>query len=155
MWGQNEIEISGLADNTVVVLVPEGGDEVQTMKAGLMEVADIFVVNKSDRAGADLYVKNLLSMLAPAFSAKTEEIPVIKTIASQNEGIEKLYEWITGRNSNDQNENKVKLFAQKAYTLLAKQRMKDIDIKLLQEDIAALVKQHRFNLYLYLKRFTG
>ena len=55
--GQSEIEIAGLADSTVVVLVPEAGDEVQTMKAGLMEIADLFVVNKADRPGADLFVK--------------------------------------------------------------------------------------------------
>src|ERR1043166_6544478 len=57
--GQSEIEIAGLADVTVVIVVPEGGDEVQTMKAGLMEIADIFVVNKSDRPGADAFAKNL------------------------------------------------------------------------------------------------
>src|SRR4051812_11793265 len=51
--GQNEVEIAGLADTTVVVFVPEAGDDIQTMKAGLMEIADIFVVNKSDRQGAD------------------------------------------------------------------------------------------------------
>lgn len=55
--GQSEIEIAGLADVTVVVMVPESGDEVQTMKAGLMEIADIFVINKSDRPGADLLEK--------------------------------------------------------------------------------------------------
>ena len=60
--GQSEIEIAGLADVTVVVVVPEAGDEVQTMKAGLMEIADIFVVNKADRPGADLFVKNLHPM---------------------------------------------------------------------------------------------
>src|SRR6201993_1929586 len=65
--GQSEIEIAGLADTTVVVIVPEGGDEVQTMKAGLMEIADIFVINKSDRPDADLFVKNLNLMMAPAF----------------------------------------------------------------------------------------
>ena len=51
--GQSEVEIAGLADTTVVVLVPEAGDEVQTMKAGLMEIADVFVVNKADHADAD------------------------------------------------------------------------------------------------------
>ena len=65
--GQSEIEIAGLADATVVVLVPEAGDEVQTMKAGLMEIADVFVVNKSDRPESDLFVKNLRLMLAPTF----------------------------------------------------------------------------------------
>jgi LAO/AO transport system kinase len=62
--GQSEIEIAGLADITIVVLVPEAGDEVQTMKAGLMEIADLFVVNKADRPDADMFVKNLRQMLA-------------------------------------------------------------------------------------------
>src|ERR1700741_2657143 len=66
--GQSEIEIAGLADVTVVVVVPEAGDEVQTMKAGLMEIADVFVVNKSDRPDADTFVKHLRLMLAPTFS---------------------------------------------------------------------------------------
>ena len=65
--GQSEIEIAGLADVTVVVVVPEAGDEVQTMKAGLMEIADIFVVNKSDRPGADMFVKNLAVDAGPHF----------------------------------------------------------------------------------------
>ncbi|MDF2384144.1 methylmalonyl Co-A mutase-associated GTPase MeaB [Nostoc ellipsosporum NOK] len=80
--GQSEIEIAGLADVTVVVVVPEAGDEIQTMKAGLMEIAQIFAVNKSDRPGADTFVKNLRQMLAPAFSRTHIEIPVIKTVAS-------------------------------------------------------------------------
>src|SRR3954469_17715443 len=58
--GQSEIEIAGLADTTVVVMVPGSGDEVQIMKAGLMEIADIFVVNKSDYPGADLFMKDLV-----------------------------------------------------------------------------------------------
>ena len=88
--GQSEVEIAGLADVTVVVVVPEAGDEVQTMKAGLMEIADIFVVNKSDRPDADSFVKNLRSMLAPAYHKKNHEIPVLKTIASQKQGMEEL-----------------------------------------------------------------
>src|SRR4051794_4105909 len=61
--GQSEVEIAGLADTTIIVLVPEAGDEVQTMKAGLMEIGDIFVVNKADRPGADTFVKNLRQIL--------------------------------------------------------------------------------------------
>ena len=76
--GQSEVEIAGLADITVVVVVPEAGDEVQTMKAGLMEIADIFVVNKADRPDADQFVKNLRLMLAPAFHNRYDEVPVIK-----------------------------------------------------------------------------
>src|SRR5215831_4748647 len=88
--GQSEVEIAGLADTTIVVVVPEGGDEVQTMKAGLMEIADIFVVNKSDRPDADQFVKNLRQLLAPAYSRQTHEIPIIKTIASEKKGIDEL-----------------------------------------------------------------
>ncbi|HET9431553.1 MAG TPA: methylmalonyl Co-A mutase-associated GTPase MeaB, partial [Chitinophagaceae bacterium] len=92
--GQSEIEIAGLADLTVVVMVPEAGDEVQTMKAGLMEIADIFVVNKADRPDADLFVKNLQLMLAPAFSKHYNEVPVVKTVATQKQGIKELLDII-------------------------------------------------------------
>src|SRR5437868_11796442 len=85
--GQSEIEIAGLADITIVVVVPEAGDEVQTMKAGLMEIADIFVVNKADRPDADTFVKNLRSMLAPAFHHHRHEIDIIKTIANTGVGV--------------------------------------------------------------------
>lgn len=61
--GQSEVEIAGLADTTVVVMVPESGDEVQAMKAGIMEIADIMVVNKADRAEADLLAKHLRTIL--------------------------------------------------------------------------------------------
>lgn len=64
--GQSEIDIAGLADTTIVVLVPEAGDEVQVMKAGLMEIADVFVVNKSDRPHAATFAKNLKQMIPPA-----------------------------------------------------------------------------------------
>lgn len=85
--GQSEIEIAGLADTTVVVVVPESGDEVQTMKSGLMEIANIFVINKSDRPGADLFEKNLRMMLAPAFHNQVHELPVIKTVATEKRGL--------------------------------------------------------------------
>src|SRR6476620_4479902 len=80
--GQSEIEIAGLTDATIVVVVPESGDEVQTMKAGLMEIADIFVINKSDRPDADLFERNLKLMLAPSFTKSAKEIPIIKTVAT-------------------------------------------------------------------------
>ena len=88
--GQSEVEIAGLADTTVVVLVPEAGDEIQTMKAGVMEIADLFVVNKSDRPDADRFVHHLRQMMAPAFSRKQREIPILRTVASRQEGINEL-----------------------------------------------------------------
>ena len=83
--GQSEVEIAGLADVTLVVMVPESGDEVQTMKSGLMEIADIFIVNKSDRPGADKLVQSLHLM-----SSTHKEIPIIKMIATRKEGISEL-----------------------------------------------------------------
>src|SRR5579872_1725603 len=88
--GQNEIEIAGLADTTLVVLTPEVGDDIQSMKAGLLEVADIFIVNKSDRPDADLFVRNLRSMQTPAFRKEGRDIPVVKTVAWQKQGIAEL-----------------------------------------------------------------
>lgn len=150
--GQSEVEIAGLADVTIVVVVPEAGDEVQTMKAGLMEIADIFVVNKSDRPDADLFVKNLRLMLAPAFSNHVTPVPVIKTIASQKEGIRELINSIQQEISlpKDQ-EKKYWLLAEKAYYLIQEKRMKDVDKELLKEKIKE--KESGFNLYRFIKDF--
>lgn len=71
--GQSEVEIAGLADLSIVVLVPESGDEVQNIKSGIMEIADIFVVNKSDRDGADAFANNLKKLV----HQKSVKIPVI------------------------------------------------------------------------------
>jgi LAO/AO transport system kinase len=124
--GQSEIEIAGLADVTLVVLVPEAGDEIQTMKAGLMEIADIFVVNKADRPGADAFVKNLRMMLAPAFMHHREEVPIIQTTATTGEGMDKLMQAIEGRTQQDTHERKAWLMAERAYKLIQRQRMRDV-----------------------------
>jgi LAO/AO transport system kinase len=149
--GQSEIEIAGLADTTVVVVVPEAGDEVQTMKAGLMEIANVFVVNKADRPDADFFVKNLRQMLAPAFANTQHEIAVIKTIASQKEGIKKLLEKIIEHQQHLQSsDKKYWLLAEKAYHLIQQKRMKDIDKKQLKEQ---LEKTGENNLYRFIEKF--
>lgn len=146
--GQSEIEIAGLADTTVVVIVPEAGDEIQTMKAGLMEIADIFVVNKSDRPDADLFVKNLRLMLAPSFSNHQYEIAIIKTIASEQKGLDELLEKIMlHQQSGLNNDRKIFLLAEKAFHLIQNKRMKDIDKKKLKEEISKQLKEPSFNLY--------
>jgi LAO/AO transport system kinase len=151
--GQSEIEIAGLADATVVVVVPEAGDEVQTMKAGLMEIADIFVVNKSDRPDADLFVRNLRLMLAPAFHNHTMPVPVIKTIALQKKGIEELMKTINEiLHHKTEKEKRYWLLAEKAYHLIQKKRMKDIN----KENIKTAVKNagNEFNLYLFIENYS-
>lgn len=151
--GQSEIEIAGLADATVVVVVPEAGDEVQTMKAGLMEIADVFVVNKADRPDADTFVKNLRLMLAPAFHNHTMPVPVIKTIALQKKGIEELMKTINEPlHHKTDNEKRYWLLAEKAYHLIQKKRMKDIN----KENIKTAVKNagNKFNLYLFIENYS-
>jgi LAO/AO transport system kinase len=87
--GQSELDIAKAADTTIVVLVPESGDSVQAMKSGLMEIADFFVVNKSDREGADQAVRALKTILTFRIThARNEWIPdVVKATASKAEGI--------------------------------------------------------------------
>jgi LAO/AO transport system kinase len=93
--GQSELDIAQTADTTVVVLVPESGDAVQTMKAGLMEIGDIFVINKSDREGSDALGVALRTMLHLKMTRDTDrETPVVKTIATQNKGIDELADFI-------------------------------------------------------------
>jgi len=94
--GQTELDIMQMADTTVVVLVPESGDAIQTMKAGLMEAADVFVVNKADRPGAPALVAELkfaahLHATSPASPKDVEwEIPVLSTVAENGSGIAEL-----------------------------------------------------------------
>jgi len=88
--GQSELDVMYVADDIVVVLVPESGDSVQALKAGLLEVADLFIVNKADRPGAKSLVSELqfISETSPDPSRKPE---VIETIATQDEGVDHLY----------------------------------------------------------------
>ena len=88
--GQDEVDIVRLADITVVILVPGMGDDVQTIKAGIMEIADLFVINKSDREGADRVEREIKAMqtLAPRRDKWTP--PVLKTVATENKGVAEL-----------------------------------------------------------------
>ncbi len=93
--GQTELDIMGVADTVVVIVGPESGDAIQTMKAGLMEIADIFVVNKADRAGAQRMAAEIRATLEmrDAESGKWNP-PVLLTVASSGEGIEDVNEAI-------------------------------------------------------------
>jgi LAO/AO transport system kinase len=149
--GQSEIEIAGLADVTVVVVVPEAGDEVQTMKAGLMEIADVFVVNKADRPDADTFVKNLQQMLAPTFSKHYNEVPIVKTIASQKEGIKELLDIILHQLQKAHLTDKTFwLLAERAFYLIEQKRMKDISKVKLKKEIEAAHQKGNFNMYKFI-----
>jgi LAO/AO transport system kinase len=88
--GQDEVDIVRLADVTVVILVPGMGDDVQTIKAGIMEIADIFVINKSDRDGAEHVEREIRTLQSLAMRSDRWTPPIVKTIASEGRGIEEL-----------------------------------------------------------------
>ena len=94
--GQAEVEVASLADTTLVLLAPGMGDGIQAAKAGILEVADVFVVNKADRDGADSVVRDLRYMLSLG-DRRTDEgwrVPIVKTVASRGEGADEVVEQI-------------------------------------------------------------
>jgi LAO/AO transport system kinase len=147
--GQSEVEIAGLADATVVVLVPESGDDIQVMKAGLMEIADTFVVNKCDRPAADLFVKNLQARTG------NKNIPVLKTVANTKEGITALYESILNHlRQTHTSEKKYQLLAQRVYHIIRDKRMKDTDMEKLVLEVKSAYANQRFNLYKVVSQYS-
>lgn len=94
--GQDEVEIVRLAEVTVVILVPGMGDDVQTIKAGIMEIADIFVINKSDREGAERVEREIRAMQSLATRSDNWTPPIVKTVASEGKGIAELASAIAG-----------------------------------------------------------
>src|SRR5580692_2133827 len=92
--GQDEIDIVRLADCVIIVMVPGLGDDIQNMKAGLMEIGDIFVLNKADREGADRLEQQLMAMLSLVMPRDGWHPPVVRTVASESKGIETLAETI-------------------------------------------------------------
>jgi LAO/AO transport system kinase len=91
--GQAEVEVAGLADTTLVALAPGFGDAVQVAKAGILEVADVFVVNKADRDGAQVVARDLRQMLHLG-EARPWQVPVVLTVAERGDGVDKLVEAI-------------------------------------------------------------
>lgn len=148
--GQSEIEIVGLADTTVLVLVPESGDDVQAIKSGIMEIADIFVVNKSDRDGANTFVKNIAE-LVHSKPLSNWNIPVIKAIATKNEGVDELLKQINEHQKIEENTKRSYLLAEKAYRIIQNNKMKSISKQDLKIDIEKELSKKEFNLYRFLK----
>lgn len=97
--GQVELDIAGAAHSTVVVLVPESGDAIQTMKAGLMEIGDLFCVNKSDREGADRLAMEIETMVEMKARANGWLPPVVKTIATTGAGVTSLLDQLDAHRS--------------------------------------------------------
>ena len=151
--GQSEVDIAALADITIVMLVPEGGDIIQTMKAGVMEVADIFVINKYDRPDADNYYNNLKQMLAPVFNRSQKEIPVLKTIASHKEGVEELYKIIGVWEFDVESSKRIELLAEKVWSIIQSKKMKGINKTELKKELSVAATKPGFNIYDFAEKY--
>src|SRR5271165_6202130 len=103
--GQDEVDIVRLADITVVMLVPGMGDDVQTIKAGIMEIADIFVINKSDREGAERVEREIRALQSLAVRQDGWTPPIVKTVASEGRGVPELAAAVTAYEAYLQKEN--------------------------------------------------
>jgi LAO/AO transport system kinase len=144
--GQSEIDIASLADIKIVVLVPEAGDDIQSMKSGLMEIADVFVINKSDRPDADKFARTLEAMLHGR-NDSDKKIPVIKAVGLTGQGIYELYEAIHDQKSTAY--QPLDLITERVYQLIRKNRMKDISKQKLKEEIRN--RGTDFNLYKFVQ----
>ena len=119
-----------------------------------MEIADIFVVNKADREGANLFVKNLMQFLHTQ-QKDDWTAPVIKAIATKGDGVEEIIEQIEKHQKTAANNKRPFLLAEKAYQLIQKHRMKNIDKRELQNKINEAIDAGSFNLYAFVKEWTG
>jgi len=137
--GQDEVEIVGTADVSVVVLVPGLGDEVQALKAGIMEIADVFVVNKSDREGADRVVAEIESMLSLAPGAGPPPA-IVRTVATRDEGTRGLADAVLAFHARAKATGAL---AEKRKAALARQLEDALKRRLLQRAFAALAPGER------------
>jgi LAO/AO transport system kinase len=141
--GQAEVDVIKIADTTVVVLVPGLGDAIQTIKAGIMEIADIFVVNKADRPGTEQTIAEIQSLVDIA----DRKTPVVKTIANQREGIEELVNEIKKHRKHLEETGKLETRRRKRYEAelveIIRKRLMDLifDESTLKERVESLVDQ--------------
>lgn len=149
--GQSEVEIASLADTTVLVLNPNSGDDVQAIKSGVIEIADILVVNKSDNDNADILVKHLAQSLHLRLY-KEWQPPIIKTIATTSEGVKELLSKIELHNLQFPGHTNITLLAKRAYKIIEHHRMKNLDFIKLVNDIQLFAEKPGFNMYVFLKK---
>ena len=145
--GQVELDIAEAAFTTIVVLVPESGDSIQTLKAGLMEIGDIFAVNKSDREGSDRLALEIETVLEMRSKSNDWYPPVVKTVATENQGMDELYQKIAEHHkflqkSNILNERRAKNIRSEIVELVeTKIRQKVWQISEVREHLVKLVTQ--------------
>lgn len=144
--GQDEVEISGVADVVLVVLTPDAGDDIQTFKAGVMEIADIFVLNKSDNPEAAKLERQIQALLD--VTDEREEVKrIIKTIAIQNQGTERLMEavdvFLSRRDETDRATRRRARIAKRLHDILRELLCVEIRERLADGEFEAVVEQIR------------
>lgn len=162
--GQDEVDIVRLADVTIVILVPGMGDDVQTIKAGIMEIADIFVINKSDREGADRVEREIRSMQSLAVRNDGWTPPVVKTVATEAKGIKDLAQAIANfeeflqkkdllltKKISSWRERLVEMLREALLQRLLKERITENDLNRMAADIA----EHRSDPYSLVEEMVG
>jgi LAO/AO transport system kinase len=161
--GQDEVEIVRLADITIVILVPGMGDDVQSIKAGIMEIADIFVINKSDRDGAERVEREIRALQSLATRQDGWTPPIVKTVASEGVGVTDLAAAISGYEAFLQKEDRAlkksvenwqeRLVEMLRDTMLEKARAQlgDGDIRKLAEEVA----EHKRDPYSLIEEIAG
>jgi LAO/AO transport system kinase len=151
--GQSEVEIASLADTTVVVLVPEAGDEVQMMKSGLMEIANVFVVNKSDRPHAQVFVNHLKQMIAENTSNQLT-ITVVSTIATERDGISDLLKAIEIHQLAMQDGvQKKEMYFNKVMQLIMASKMNQVDVEKVKASLVNECNKANFNVFKFAQTF--
>ncbi|HEV2616896.1 MAG TPA: methylmalonyl Co-A mutase-associated GTPase MeaB [Candidatus Acidoferrales bacterium] len=154
--GQGEVEIARLADCTLVVLVPGMGDDVQNLKAGLMEIADIFVLNKADREGADRFEQQLRAILQLVPERSGWKAPIVLTVATENDGIEELARQIERfrdhfHGKNERRAKEIALWRERLLNLLRERLVRRVVDKLADdgtlESLAAEVAERKRDPY--------
>jgi LAO/AO transport system kinase len=161
--GQDEIDIVRLADITVVILVPGMGDDVQTIKAGIMEIADIFVINKSDREGAERVEREIRALQSLATRHDGWTPPIVKTVASEGKGVEELAAAVAEYESYLQKENRalkksVENWQERLIEMLRDVMLEKARAQLGDGNVAALareVAEHKRDPYTLVEEIAG
>jgi len=140
--GQDEIEVARLADVTVVVMVPGMGDEVQSLKAGIMEIADVFVINKADRPGANGLERDLRGLLSLNGAADGRQVAIVRTVATEGKGIgETLAAIRKFQESGAKKDRRAELWAARLREMLRERLLERLAGRLPAEEIEAAARE--------------
>jgi LAO/AO transport system kinase len=151
--GQSEIEIAGLADITILVTTPGAGDDVQLIKAGIMEIADIFIVNKSDTDPESEFYHKLVRNIKEPNAKKSP--PVIRTSANTGAGIDELIQTIETFPAHTNTDKKATLLTIKTLQLIREIRTRNVDPGRIKDQIFRQLESGTFNLYRFANDWEG